>query len=442
MKLSRITHKKEIRIRVDFPYNAAVTTRLRQIPDARWSRTLKSWHVPYTKEVFEQLKELFPDVEYENTKLNNSAPQNSETQITKRPEQKNPVKSFIIRQNLTETSDIKIHLNKKNESNAEINITITAKRIFVQLPKNDTDTQFLSSFRYVHWDKNNRQWVIPNYGKNLELLKSYFQNRSVEITEQQYEKIIETKSTLAEAGVLKILNIQNRILRIYFVYNRSLIDAIKTFPMCRWNSSESCWTLPYNDNNHIKLQEIAIAQGLKFEYEIVSKTEGLPRQPKHADYLRCPSEYTEKLKELRYSINTLNVYTDLFEEFLNFYPSKNAQDITEDEIITFLRYLVNERKISTSYQNQSINAIKFYYERVLGGKRKIYLIERPRKENYLPEVLSEEEVTEILKSISNIKHKALIMTIYSGGLRISELINLKVKDIDSDRMQIKVTQSK
>ncbi len=89
-----------------------------------------------------------------------------------------------------------------------------------------------------------------------------------------------------------------------------------------------------------------------------------------------------------------------------------------------------------------INSIKFYYERVFGGKRKIYLIERPRKENILPEVLSEEEVAAILKTITNIKHKALIMTIYSGGLRISELINLKVKDIDSDRMQIRIQQSK
>ena len=57
---------------------------------------------------------------------------------------------------------------------------------------------------------------------------------------------------------------------------------------------------------------------------------------------------------------------------------------------------------------------KFYYERVLGGKRKIYLIERPRKENYLPEVLSEDEIISIINSITNIKHKALIMTIYSG----------------------------
>ena len=70
------------------------------------------------------------------------------------------------------------------------------------------------------------------------------------------------------------------------------------------------------------------------------------------------------------------------------------------------------------------------------------MIERPRKENYLPEVLSEEEIASILKAITNLKHKAIIMVIYSGGLRISELINLKVKDIDSDRMQMRISQSK
>jgi integrase/recombinase XerD len=103
---------------------------------------------------------------------------------------------------------------------------------------------------------------------------------------------------------------------------------------------------------------------------------------------------------------------------------------------------VNERNISGSYQNQSINAIKFYYERVIGGQRKIYTIDRPRKEKMLPEVLSEEEMVKILNATQNLKHKAILMTIYSAGLRISELINLRIKDIDSKRMQIRVEQAK
>jgi len=72
----------------------------------------------------------------------------------------------------------------------------------------------------------------------------------------------------------------------------------------------------------------------------------------------------------------------------------------------------------------------------------VYYIDRPRREKTLPTVLSEEEIISILNSIDNIKHKAIIMTIYSAGLRISEVIGLKIKDIDSKRMQIRVEQGK
>jgi site-specific recombinase XerD len=116
--------------------------------------------------------------------------------------------------------------------------------------------------------------------------------------------------------------------------------------------------------------------------------------------------------------------------------------MTDEMIVEFLRYLVNERNISGSYQNQSINSIKFYFERVMGGQRKVYTIDRPRKEKFLPEVLSEEEVVMILNSTENLKHKAMLITIYSAGLRVSEFINLKIKDIDSNRMQIRVEQGK
>ena len=127
--------------------------------------------------------------------------------------------------------------------------------------------------------------------------------------------------------------------------------------MSRWNSSENCWTVPYSEQNIETLTKTAKTRDLKFIYKVISQTEGTPRLPKHANYLRCPKEYTEKLVELRYSKNTLKEYTDLFEEFINYYPTKDAQEITEEEIIRFLRYLVNERKVSTSYQNQSINAL-------------------------------------------------------------------------------------
>ena len=145
---------------------------------------------------------------------------------------------------------------------------------------------------------------------------------------------------------------------------------------------------------------------------------------------------------MRYSERTLRSYVAAFEEFINYHNRNNIDSITEPMIIQFLRYLVMERNVSESYQNISINAIKFYYERVLGGQRKIYFVDRPRREKKLPVVLNAAEVIAVMNCTKNIKHKALLMLIYSAGLRISEAINLKIKDIDSKRMQIRIVSGK
>jgi integrase/recombinase XerD len=152
--------------------------------------------------------------------------------------------------------------------------------------------------------------------------------------------------------------------------------------------------------------------------------------------------FNERMDELRYTTKTIKENHSMFEEFINYYNSLDIKQIDDKLIIAFLQYLVIERKVSPSYQNQSINAIKFYYEHVLGGQRKFYFLKRPRKERKLPNVLNEKEITNTIKLVKNLKHKAIIMITYSGGLRISEVINLKIKDIDSQRMQVFVRQAK
>jgi integrase/recombinase XerD len=415
MKAEKVEHHSEFRIRIDFIYDSKTVDLIKQIEDARWSRSLQAWHLPYTKEAFKKLKTLFPDVEI-------VASQSTTKEV-------NPIETWPVKP-----------LLKKNMP--EISIRVTPERIFISLPKNDADIHYLRSFQFVRWDSNNFQWIIPNYRNNFNLIKAYFQGRNITIEELRSIHIDESLQPVYHFGQLLAVNKQNKTLRLYFTYNQAVMYQIKQIPLCRWNSSENCWTLPFKETTLQQIRSIAEGAALEFVYRTVSQTKGTPRLPKHSDSRKCPHEYVAKLKELRYSPNTLAVYTDMFEEFMNYFPDKVLDEISEEEIVAFLRYLVNERQVSTSYQNQSINAIKFYYERVLGGQRKIYLIERPRKEKYLPEVLSEEEVAAILKTITNLKHRAVIMTIYSGGLRISEAINLKVKDIDSQRMQIRVTQAK
>jgi len=101
-----------------------------------------------------------------------------------------------------------------------------------------------------------------------------------------------------------------------------------------------------------------------------------------------------------------------------------------------------ERSISASQQNQRINAIKFYYEQLLGRQKEYYQLHRPHKEQRLPQVLSEEEIAKILKTITNLKHRCILSLIYSAGLRLSETVNFKVNDINSDRNLIIIHNGK
>ena len=155
----------------------------------------------------------------------------------------------------------------------------------------------------------------------------------------------------------------------------------------------------------------------------------------------CPEEYLLKLELKKYALNTVRIYVSFFEKFINYYKDTELIALGENEVRCYLQKLVQEGK-SNSYLNQAVNAIKFYYEVVLGMPNRFYQIERPRKETKLPRVVSAENMVKIINSIANIKHKCIISTLYSSGLRVGELINLKVNDIDSDRMLIRVIQAK
>ncbi len=104
--------------------------------------------------------------------------------------------------------------------------------------------------------------------------------------------------------------------------------------------------------------------------------------------------------------------------------------------------LIKSQKISSSQQNQRINAIKFYYEKVLGREKQYYELYRPKKEHKLPKVLSKSEVKRIFDVTTNLKHKSILMLIYSAELRRSELLNLLPYDIDSERMIIRINGAK
>lgn len=155
----------------------------------------------------------------------------------------------------------------------------------------------------------------------------------------------------------------------------------------------------------------------------------------------CPKEYIELLETKRYSLNTAKIYVSFFADFVRYLKGRPLNEVNEKDIKQYLLSIVRKGD-SLSRQNQAINAIKFYYEQVLDMPQRFYDIERPRKERKLPGVLSEEEVAKMITSTANLKHKAILVTIYSCGLRLSELLGLKISDIESDRHRLLIRDAK
>ena len=146
----------------------------------------------------------------------------------------------------------------------------------------------------------------------------------------------------------------------------------------------------------------------------------------------------QKLEYLNYSTNTINNYLHHIGVFLNSCKTYPTSLTSKD----FQDYLDNYTFTSVSQQNQVINAIRFLYKEVLGKKYDKVYFKRPRKEKKLPRVIDGDYIVSQLSKIQNLKHKAILSLTYSSGLRVSEIVNLKIEDIDSKRMLIHIKNAK
>ncbi|MFK8161022.1 MAG: tyrosine-type recombinase/integrase [Lewinella sp.] len=137
----------------------------------------------------------------------------------------------------------------------------------------------------------------------------------------------------------------------------------------------------------------------------------------------------------RYSWRTVKSYLSHLRYFLAFHANLTLDLVTSEVIRTYIVMRTEKGKYSEATQNQLLNAIKFWLEQV-EGREKAFIQLRPKEPKKLPGVLSMEEVSRLFQATENLKHRCILKTIYSGGLRLGELCNLRIQDIHSDRKQI------
>lgn len=229
-------------------------------------------------------------------------------------------------------------------------------------------------------------------------------------------------------------------IKVYIPYElRHLQKSIRKIQTSWYHPNQKLWSI-INHKEYID-QVKTMCNGNYKEVEL-EKPVNWPAKKLSEKSLSVLESCVQKLILLGYSGNTIKCYKAGLIQFLTYFESFEIEQINKDQIEQFIYHLKSKKKISESKQNTIINAIKFFYEKVLGKPREFYEITRPKRSINLPNIMTRDEVRSLLENTKNIKHKAILMTIYSAGLRLSEVLNLRVEDILSGEGSIFVKDSK
>lgn len=203
---------------------------------------------------------------------------------------------------------------------------------------------------------------------------------------------------------------------VYFYHNPDWIARMKLLEGSRWDQTLGVWHLPDTFENRMRFQIV----------------ETLVKHPS-AEGIAQIEKFKHWLLSKRYSNSTITTYTEALKTFLTFYNDKSVAEINNDDVIRYNNEYILNNKLSASYQNQIVNAVKLFFSTMRETKIEIDKIHRPKREKILPNVLSKEEVKLILNAHSNLKHKTMLSLIYACGLRCGELLALQPVHIDSKR---------
>jgi integrase/recombinase XerD len=245
---------------------------------------------------------------------------------------------------------------------------------------------------------------------------------------------------------------QYNIVSFEFQENEILLTQLKnTIPNFNWNTELKAWTTPYYPTLKKELFQLLRGRywldysGMKLKtHHTTAQKQPItpPLAPLNEEHIVHLEKFKNYLLSRRYSPSTIKTYTETVSTFLRFFIAKPISEINHNDLIVFNNEYIIQKNLSNSYQNQVVNALKLFFQIIENKIIVVELLHRPRREKKLPNALSKEEVKAILEAPKNSKHQAMLSLIYACGLRRGELLNLTLKDIQSDRNLLLIRQAK
>lgn len=325
-------------------------------------------------------------------------------------------------------------------------------------------TELIRRNDWIKFDSKIGSYCVKYRQDNINLLKDLFSDHAIVNTfylnaipkvkadeivlnkEIRFNNVLPVCEKKGSVLLVPVKEDNKKCLLLKFKRNRDINNLIKTKSFVSWNQKHKCFCIDANlstlkkfiedfeSDIRINVHHSLIINDLEIKQMLLEQ-----QYNKGMGFKSCPKELLECLMRKNYSRNTLDIYHYMVLRFINTFKSCSIAKInnfSEKQVNDYHLALAQSKRYSPSSLNQSISAVNFYYSKVLKVNHKKEDIARPKKNRDLPEYYTCEEMKKILNNIFNLKHKAMVMLMYSSGLRLEELLRIKPADINSDSMQI------
>src|SRR5690606_20619224 len=191
-------------------------------------------------------------------------------------------------------------------------------------------------------------------------------------------------------------------------------DLRAAFPSAKWSNTQKAWYLPDLPSTRklLQLKEKEIGAGVKRQISEVNR--------------KAFDDFINQLKLKAYSQNTIRTYATEFAHLLKILKNYPVDDLSEQRLKDYFLYCIKKEKIRENHLNSRINAVKFYFEQVLHKPKMFFDIPRPKKPKLRPKMLTKSEIKRIFAKTENTKHLLMLQLSYGMGLRVREIVNLKI----------------
>jgi integrase/recombinase XerD len=306
------------------------------------------------------------------------------------------------------------------------------------------------------WDPEQKKWLIPRTHQSLETLESVFGKAQIQVEDyaEANENKTADKDSVPSTFSIALHPTQKDYLCLFLPKSLTErhLSTVKNIHGRKWNPELICWEIPYTKLSLRFLEKYFPEIELKFKINLdipdrLDLETPAFRQNKNeyttlAKYEPAVTALEQVLMLKRYSWRTIKSYKNCFRQFIKHFDEIKPSQISRAQINEYLSFLIRERQVGASHQSQVMSAIKMFYVAVVNQEEKVQNLFQPKRAQKLPKVLTEEEVTALLKSVANLKHRCILMLVYSAGLRLGELINLRLHDLQPEKNRLWVRNGK